>query len=397
MDIMRCAHPAELLSAAIDAAGCLPRDSLMLLVMRGSVMNAIMRVDLPPGQLASDELANWARSVTGLLAGFREADGIAVITCSDVPYGRGAGPPGRAAAAALADIAGRAGLRCVLALGIARDGWGMHGTGGRRAAGPWPRDELSGIAREGGFRDLTAVRSEAFADEQLAASIERMRAGGECSFASWRDALDRMSGEVSPRPEVGAGCGLDRVSGEAMARAGSLGRASPGKLPDPAAAAGGAAALNLLASGRMPELLADAVFASGEHAPSWSQALDWALGGHRPGPVRWLPERVGAAIALLTRVHAACEGRDRWRVALCLAWLEWARGRGSAAAGWARRCPAQPGSEGKEDREAGLLLLLASSPLIAPWVREGLVATGAGWIPYSCRLEGSGGLMYPGR
>src|SRR5690606_3463880 len=74
---------ADFLALVPMLAGFHPRESLVLVLFRGSRSLGVLRVDLPPDD---NELDRSAATLVGLVCKVNEADGFAAVVYTDAPY-----------------------------------------------------------------------------------------------------------------------------------------------------------------------------------------------------------------------------------------------------------------------------------------------------------------------
>lgn len=151
--VLRVGSPQDILAFVPHCLGFQPRESLVLLGLRGSRLGATLRLDLPgpscsgwiPGPADHKFLASYTSRITSLLAGDDAADGVLAVVYTDLPWQEGEPPPYSALMELLGNDLEDSGLRL-------RDGW-LAGNGIWRdyycadgACCPWPGNPLDEIA-----------------------------------------------------------------------------------------------------------------------------------------------------------------------------------------------------------------------------------------------------------
>ena len=206
-DVLRVGTPQDILAFVPHCLGFQPRESLVLLALRGSRLGATLRLDLP-GPHCSGEipepnnlglLTDYTSRITSLLSGDETADGVLAVMYTDLPWEEGSPPPYSALMELLADGLEDNGLRL-------RDAW-LAGTRtwrdyfcGDSACCPWPGDPIGNIA-ESRLNAELVYRGSAYA----ASLPESLRAAGR--FRT--DALDAQVDEV--RRSMGGRWGSSEV------------------------------------------------------------------------------------------------------------------------------------------------------------------------------------------
>lgn len=152
-DVLRVGTPQDILAFVPHCLGFQPRESLVLLALRGSRLGATLRLDLPspfcsgdlpdPDQL--ELLSDYSSRIAKLLSGDKTADGVLAVMYTDLRSIEGTPPPYSALMEILADDLEDSGLRL-------RDAW-LAGNGvwrdyfcGDGACCPWPGYPMGEIA-----------------------------------------------------------------------------------------------------------------------------------------------------------------------------------------------------------------------------------------------------------
>ncbi|KAD3633217.1 DUF4192 family protein [Arthrobacter yangruifuii] len=91
----RVSAPADILSLIPHTLGFEPRESLVLMGLCGGRLGATLRLDLPPGQAARAGNAAYAATACRFLAADTEADGVLLAMYTDAPWQDPANPPYR--------------------------------------------------------------------------------------------------------------------------------------------------------------------------------------------------------------------------------------------------------------------------------------------------------------
>ncbi|MER2133846.1 MAG: DUF4192 domain-containing protein [Arthrobacter sp.] len=192
--MLRVGTPQDILAFVPHCLGFQPRESLVLLALRGSRLGATLRLDLPgsscsgsvPEQDRLELLADYTTRITALLSGDEAADGVLAVVYTDLPWTEGGPPPYSALMEILGDDLEDSGLRL-------RDAW-LSGNGvwrdyfcGDAACCPWPGYPVGEIAGSRLSAELV-YRGSAYAPSLA----ESLRAAGR--FRT--DALDERVEEV---------------------------------------------------------------------------------------------------------------------------------------------------------------------------------------------------------
>ena len=139
--VLPAPSPAQFLALLPHLAGCMPRESLVLVPFRGTRSLGVLRLDLPP----DDALAEYAATAIGMICRVREADALAIVVYTDAPYRVGDEIARRALADRVRDRADDCGLRVLAAHLVAADGWGTYG----EDCSPRPLHEIAPPALDG--------------------------------------------------------------------------------------------------------------------------------------------------------------------------------------------------------------------------------------------------------
>ncbi|GLB66170.1 DUF4192 domain-containing protein [Arthrobacter mangrovi] len=369
-----------------------PRESLVLLSMRGSSLGATLRLDLPE---AGDDarLAAFAETAVSYLGADTEADGSLVVVYTDATGGAGteafaywplavfledllgvAGTPVRGAWAVGPDS-----FRCVqcrtspccppqghpaarikeshVNLEMMLLGSSVSATAGEAAV----------LARSGALPDAApAIRARA---RDLAAGFAgEWEAGGVFMrvLGSWDEAISSGTAEPLVLSVLLASLESDHVRDAVLVLA----------CLDPAAAYYGA-----VAHGRVdplrpvpPELMGVLPFdgylpGSSGPEPGADLFTDILLGSYKPPVER---ERMTRTSELLGLLHRLAEGAAKPAAGTMLAWLEWAQGRSSLAHAHLQTVLA----ESPDYRLAGLLESFFGLGTLPAWLRRPPAAAG---------------------
>ncbi|GLI25973.1 hypothetical protein ARHIZOSPH14_02150 [Agromyces rhizosphaerae] len=354
----RIRQPQDLIAVAAELVGFRPERSVVCVAVRHDRRSAAIRCDLPPDPRRRDGELAVTRALDAMLQRVGAVEAVVVIVYPPETFAAERGIPrptlGRSVHSALA----RAGHPVVDVLCVAGDGWGSYlDDGCPREGRPLEEVEASPLAAR------QTVRSAATPDSL--AALPRVDAG----FArAVRDACDAVFDRL--RHPRGAAFGPAGTSGDARevpdpvelveelvgwepgrADAARLGRLlAVLQVPSHrdvvllqvafgrdvglvAAEREEVYALRRLVTGRAMDDLVAEDLARGPHADDVVlQDLLMGCGGRTPD-VR----RIDAAIEVLRLLVACAEPEDRVDPLCILAWLSWARGRGSIAAAYLDR------------------------------------------------------------
>ncbi|MGW9403576.1 DUF4192 family protein [Arthrobacter sp. NPDC055585] len=193
-DVLRVGTPQDILAFVPHCLGFQPRESLVLLGLRGSRLGATLRLDLPgpacSAEMPDDEqlelISGYTARIAALLSGDKRADGVLAVMYTDLPWREGTRAPYSALMEVLADDLEDSGLRL-------RDAW-LAGNGTWRdyfcADGgccPWPGKPMGEIT-ESRLNAELVYRGSAYA----ASPAEALSSAGRLRD----DALDARVDEV---------------------------------------------------------------------------------------------------------------------------------------------------------------------------------------------------------
>ncbi|GEM_PF-1297117 len=384
----RIRQPQDLLAVAAELVGFRPERSVVCIATRGDHRTAAMRLDLPadPRRRAGERAV--VRALDAMLQRVGEVRGVVVVVYAPETFASEHGIPrpslGRSVHAALE----RAGHPVLDVLCAAADGWGSYlDDGCPREGRPLTEIDASPLTERQTVRSAYTADTLAMlppVDDALAAAVR-----AACDRAL--DPLGSARGAAfGPAATVGASAiaAADRLDPVAVTEE-LLGGAPDRR--DPEALGRFLAVLQFpvlrdvvllqiafglevgllaaerqevhlfrqLVSGRsMDEYVAD------EHAQG-QQADDRALSELLLGVGPRVPdaERIDASIELLRLVVACAEPEDRVDPYCVLAWLAWARGRGSVAGAYLDRAGEIDPAHGMTD----LLGTLIGSGRVPDW------------------------------
>ncbi|WP_026550804.1 DUF4192 domain-containing protein [Arthrobacter sp. Br18] len=359
----RISSPADILSYVPHALGFVPFESLVILTLTGKRLGATLRVDLPYGD---GDPAQFAAGVCSFLVADDTADGSLMMLYTATPWDRPGAPPHRSMVNALDSALHRAGI------GL-RDGWLISPSTWRdyfcsdAQCCLWPGHPLEGVTDSALNAELifegSSVAPSVDAAVQLGAAAPAPQATAEVARACakyaalcrgrwletsqfratvevWEAAISLpLPLECSEQPGVGgfliASLGSKTVR-DFLLVSSCLGLGS---------AVRGARACGLLeeqhpaAPPVAPALTHPLRPAgnSGSDAASWDAPASRAdalqlsdlLSGRYEGAMTW--SRADSVHDLLIRLSAVSAGEGKAAVCSMLAWIEFARGRGSRA------------------------------------------------------------------
>jgi hypothetical protein len=134
--IIQAQTAADFLALVPALAGFQPRDSIVLVAMRGNRTCGALRVDLPPENAASSARKTFATTVLGMVCKVPDVDALVPVVYTDDTFERYSGPPRRALMTVLTTRARQNGFLVRNALCVAPDGWGSYLDDGLRAGHP---------------------------------------------------------------------------------------------------------------------------------------------------------------------------------------------------------------------------------------------------------------------
>lgn len=315
--VLPAPSPAQFLSLLPHLAGCTPRESLVLVPLRGTRSLGVLRLDLPP----DDGVAECAATAIGMICRVREADGIVIVVYTDDAFRSGADPAHRDLVDRVRDRADDCGLRVPGAHLVASDGWGTYGSD----LPPRPLHEIDPPPLDG---------APVGADQLAGASLPRV---GKTARRRVAAAIDELAPLITERGVRGTAdfASLEYLTGvfeDALAW-------DPDAL-HPAAAAALTVALGtpVLRDVALTQWSSD--LAAGRRTLAWQ--LRWhdgdrtvpdepiRLAGEGPRPDA---DRLRRALALARVVAAGAPRPYRAGALASAAWLSWALGN-STHAGW---------------------------------------------------------------
>ncbi|MDM7988953.1 DUF4192 domain-containing protein [Arthrobacter sp. zg-Y877] len=394
--------PEDILSLIPHTLGFEPRSSLVFLALCGGRVGATLRVDLPPGAAAKSG-ANGAYAATAarFLASDTEADGVLMAMYTDAPWRDPAHPPYRPLVRRLEKELAAAGVPLQDGWLVGPETWRDYFCT-RTDCCPWPGTPRSRIA-DSRLNTELVYRGSAFAasieravgesfpgqwtnHQEVAAAQARFAeqlAGQWCERQQFQATLEAWSDCFGGTPTASGAHG-DRLhsdpegTGFLLASLGDRGirdallvLAAVGKGP----ALEGAEANGMLRRQDHPPVRPggaprDAFPAESgtvplpprprRHAAADFRSL---LVGRGPAAPDWA--RLDRAHAVFTDLVPAAEGDARAGLLSLLAWIEWARGRGSRAHVYLERAlEACPGY-----RLALLLRELLGTGVLPDWAR----------------------------
>ncbi|MCC9205135.1 DUF4192 domain-containing protein [Arthrobacter sp. zg-Y769] len=168
--------PADILSLVPHTLGFEPRNSLVLMALCGGRLGATLRLDLPPGQAARAGTAEYAATACRFLASDTGADGALLAMYTDAPWRDPAHPPYRQLVRRLEKELAAAGLPLQDGWLVGPDSWRDYFCT-RPDCCPWPGMPRSQIA-DSMLNTELVYRGSAFA-----ATLER--AVGESFPGQW--------------------------------------------------------------------------------------------------------------------------------------------------------------------------------------------------------------------
>lgn len=355
--------PADILSYILHTLGFQPRESLVLLTMSGKRVGATLRVDLPTPDM---DVTAYAAGLCSILRSDTAADGALMVLYTQQPWAEGEKPPHEGLVRCLDPALDAAGLRL-------RDGWLVTDSVWRDyfcddpACCPWPGHPLASV-RDSPLNAELVYRGSSYADS-LAAAVEdrlpgpwpdagqiqqicrrfetryRRRWTATAQFADTLALWDRVLSVTGPAAPA---AGLDRDLTAYLVA--SLGSRTVRDAVLVLAALGldtavdGARSNSLLHldgdHAELPEscriMLGDRAGRSApdgarQDSPGSAAGCDFGgvLAGRYGGRLAW--GRLDSAHGLFAALSAAAADEPRAALLAMLAWIEWARGRGSRA------------------------------------------------------------------
>lgn len=366
----RLASPRDILRTVPQLMDQDPAESLILLPLDRGRGGAILRFDLPPAELDPIAAEAFASAVVGYACRVEEGGEVILVVWTERTY-RGPGtPPWGLLEEALYAALSRAGIRVLVSLCRAGDGWGEFGCDDDRCPGFGPRP-LEEVRPEGPVRAVSATSPRGIVELLLGAGSPQRRGAVEERLARLR------------RDET--------LPGRA-ARAWERRLASRAPSSRPLAVETAALALALLEDDRARrrwladlvlgpereldledvwlELLADA------QGPSASGALHEAASvlGEGGRAASFDRARLEAAAAAARDLVGLAPDRLRPHALAVLAILEWARGRSSMAAECVARVQTLEPALDVIEPLAASVGWMAERGIVPPWFGRGLGA-----------------------
>lgn len=326
--------PADIIALIPQLIDSEPRQSVVLIAQRGRLQNAVLRVDLPHDESVTTN-KRFATTVVGMLCKIPDIESVIVAVYSDRPADDALPHEG------FMDILLRrihqSGIHITEAVCRAENAWGSYLDDEHQrlrslaelepaSAGMFVRERESPVAVTAGQRD--AVRSRV---AELSAELASLRHGCDHDERDEREECD-CNGES---PELDALLDLPTFFEEALswdeptliAKAAILILSLQGPPARDAAMLQWAFSLEV---GYVAEAEAYRFFKEGldEDAPAAVLLADLLM-GHGPSPET---ARVQRALRLIETLVVLAEESQRPPLLCMLAWLNWARGRGSLCA-----------------------------------------------------------------
>ncbi|MEB7504187.1 DUF4192 domain-containing protein [Arthrobacter koreensis] len=358
---LRVGTPQDILAFVPHCLGFQPRESLVLLGLRGSRLGATLRLDLPrpfgssepPDPEALELLSGYCSRIASLLSNDDAADSVLAVMYTGLPWLEGAPPPHSALMELLGDALERSGLSL-------RDAW-LAGNGTWRdyfcsdaACCPWPGyplDEVTGsslnaeLVYRGSAYAATLDESQRtpgrFRTAALDNSVEDIRsarAGKWSDPGAFAEALaaweQRISSALVPKQPPDTVC--CPAPGSAAIREDAFLLASLESKPvrDTVlvlAAAGMRAAAEGARRWLQPPTGARAMAGESAAASSAEAGRQFRaiLIGRSSAAPDWV--RLDRAYAAFTDLVQRASGEPAAALLTLLGWIEWARGRSSRA------------------------------------------------------------------
>lgn len=366
-DVLRVGTPQDILAFVPHCLGFQPRESLVLLALRGSRLGATLRLDLPgpscsgdmPQQDQLDRILDYSARVTALLSGDETADGVLAVVYTELPWIEETPPPYSALMEILSGELEDSGLRL-------RDAW-LVGNGAWRgyfcgdgACCPWPGYPLGEIEASRLNAELV-YRGSAFAPT----AAESLRTAGKLRTPALDEEVERVRRVMDGNWSAPESLANVLAAWERRIRSANQSPDRPAQAPPGAGSAADGAGLTGADAETpvdTPELLPqDALLlASLESKPVRDTVLVLAAAGMEPaaeGIQQWLhPEaassdagilfreiligrsraapdwnRMDRAYETLSHLVQRAAGEPAAALLTLLGWIEWARGRSSRA------------------------------------------------------------------
>ncbi|NYF13394.1 hypothetical protein HDC34_001688 [Pseudoclavibacter sp. JAI123] len=342
MQQIRLSTPKQILDAVPRLLGYSPVGSLVAIPLSGKRGGVVLRFDLPEvPEPSSAGAAPYANAVIGHLSHLRSIERVVFVLCPDLPFGSGPRPPFSVVAEELVAAADRAGIEVAACICRAADAWGVYGCDDVDCCDIGPR----ALGSQEEWVQATAKPG----DESLItpASVTRRLRFAEEDERHWQhhDGEDDLP---SMRQRWLAAFAPDTF------------RAAPAD----------AELAHLLCTlrGRHTSELLLVTIGFGAHSDLLSLAPVWStvMGEedvHRPLP-EFSRRRVRQAAAILRRLAELVDLDDEPVLLASMSWLEWASGRSSAAAAFAKRAL----GVSADDPLASSVAWLVERCVVPPWL-----------------------------
>ena len=342
MEQIRLSTPEQILDALPRLLGYSPVGSLVALPLSGKRGGVVLRFELPgDSKSPATEPTAYANAVVGHLAHLNRIERVVLVLSPDSPFGDGPRPPLSRLADELIAVAERAGIDVVLCVCRASDAWGVYGCDDPDCCDVGPR----GLGAQRTWLEAAPMA----ADDSIVApaSAQRRLAFAQADECHWQlhdgeDDLEslRQSWLSSVAPQEGdTDLGDDQL-----------------------------ARLLCMLRGRHTSELLLVTLAFGEHDELLSLARVWAAVMAENAEQVPLPafsrQRVRRAVAILKGVAALVDVEDEPGLLAGLSWLEWASGRSSAAASFAKSALAVS----RDNALASSVAWLVQRSVVPPWL-----------------------------
>lgn len=341
--IFKASTAADFLALVPRLAGFSPTRSLVLVPFSGNRTLGLMRLDLPDGD---EDLERLASTFIGLVCKVATADAVAPVVYTEAAFADDEGLPHDRLMSALLARADLCGLRVTDALCVATDGWGSYLDPGCPPEGR-PLDELRLDRAELAELPIQSGDQSTGIALPLVDLAEKERVGH--ALTQLAHALSILSHETWADPDSSDDPG--RIDPRALATAEALDDLpllledavdwDPDRLdPFRAAVLGWALARPALRDIALTQWCRD-LDAGDEAAQAqlrWQDGEDYpaelasSMWGEGAAPD---PNRLSRALELTRRVAATVPRADRPGALAACAWLSWALGRSTHAAGYA--------------------------------------------------------------
>lgn len=341
MEPIRLKTPKQILDAVPRLLGYSPVGSLVAIPLNGKLGGVVLRFDLPTSSDdAPSKPVSYANAVVGHLAHLNRIERVVFVLSPDLPFGPGPRPPLSPLAQALVEASDRAGIEVALCLCRASDAWGVYGCDDPDCCdiGPRPLGDRSA-------RDAAPPRP---VDE---AQVDRASPARVAAFA----AADERHWQLHDGEED-----LDRL------RRGWITALAPASFTSGPSDAQLAQMLCMLRGQHTSELLLVTIaFGDQEQLLSLAQVWGSLMGDDDEQPLpSFSRKRVRRAVAVFRELLAMVDPDDEPGLLSAISWLEWASGRSSSAAAFARRALLSSAS----DPVASSVAWLVERNVLPPWL-----------------------------